>query len=445
MENQVTMEQIVKRFDSFGEYLEPKLDRDIEEHRKGQFVLCFRNEAGELLQDVSVKIRQVSHEFRFGCSLFHLEQFPDEERNAVYKAKFKELFNYAVVPFYWDTLEPQEGKPRFEKDSAVISRRPPIDTIMDFCDENNIRTKGHCLVYNSFQPDWLPEHNRDIKIKLDRRLRAIADRYGDRFPDFDVINEMLTIYKNCYKGNKVRNLQITDERDHESWSFDVCRRYFPHSRLFWNEGINESFGEHYRGYRSFYYMTLEKMLTAGVPIQGIGMQYHAYRLREDFCNPLRLLDVFDCYGEFGLPIHVSEVSIPSFSNDPSDEMWQAELTKRLFKLWFGRKHCDAIVWWNLADKTAYGTENQYHAGLLREDCSEKPAYRVLKHLIGEEWNTSLERTVSEPFRFSGFYGAYDLEILHKGKKTTRRIDLFRDNTGYDNRLCDFRAKDIILS
>ena len=440
------LEKFKETFDSFDYYLDEKINRDIEENRKGQFVLNFINAEGKPVKDLKVRVRQTSHEFKFGCSLFHLEQFPDDERNEKYKNAFKNVFNYGVIPFYWDTLEPEEGKPRFGKDSSFIPRRPPIDTIVEFCEENNIETKGHCLVYNSFQPDWLPTKNRLIKEKLSNRIKAISDCYEGRIEDFDVINEMLTIYKNCYKGNGMRNLQITDERDHEKWSFDLCRRYFPNARLFWNEGIEETFGMHYRGHRSFYYMTLEKMLAAGVPIDGIGMQYHVYfpEQEADCVNPLRILDVLERYGDFKLPIHISEVSIPSYSNDPYNEQLQAELTKRLYKLWFSQKWCEAIVWWNMADNTAFWTENVYHAGLLREDCSPKPAYYEIQNLIQNEWHTEIEKQVSETLRFSGFYGDYEIEIEKDGKRTVEKVNLGKDNTGYDNRLVDFRKIDIVV-
>lgn len=438
----------IQKFDEFREYLDKKIERDIEEYRKGQFVLRIVDENGKPVPNADVKVRQTSHDFKFGCNIFHLDQFPDEKRRAQYRDLFKNLFNYAVVPFYWDTLEPVEGQPRFEKNAPMISRRPAIDTIMEFCEENRIETKGHCLAYNSFQPDWLPERNREIKIKLENRVRAIAQRYGDRIPDLDVINEMLTIYKNCYKGNGMRNLQITDERDHEKWCFELCRRYFPHARLFWNEGMHESFGEHYRGHRSFYYMTLEKMLSMGVPVEGIGMQYHAFTRGipelETQYNPLRMLDVLECYGEFGLPIHLSEVSIPSFGNEPEDEQLQAELTKRLYKLWFSQKQCEAIVWWNMADGTAYGGENTYYAGLVRNDCTKKPAYEVLEQLINEQWRTEFRQTVNGELRFAGFYGTYELEITSGGKTVVKQIGLHKDNTGFDNRLCDFRSKEITV-
>jgi len=196
---------------------------------------------------------------------------------------------------------------------------------------------------------------------------------------------------------------------------------------------------------------IEKMLREGVRIDGLGMQFHAYARKENaetrlaqVCNPLRIIDVLERYGDFGLPIHISEVSIPSYSNEASDEELQAELTERLFKLWFSSKHCESIVWWNLCDNTAYQSENVYHSGLLRNDCTEKPVYKVLHRLINQEWKTSFETTAADELRFSGFYGDYEIEATFGGKRITKTLSLRRDNTGYDNRLCDFRAKEILI-
>ena len=163
-------------------------------------------------------------------------------------------------------------------------------------------------------------------------------------------------------------------------------------------------------------------------------------------NPLRQLDVFDCYGEFGLPIHISEVSIPSWTGKEfgEDEEAQAEVVKRLYKLWFSSKYCDSIVWWNFADDTAFGDENVFHAGLIHRDCTDKPAYRVLDELINHEWRTNIETVANRELRFSGFYGTYEVEIICGDQKITKTIRLHKDNTGYDNRIRDFRAMDIIL-
>ena len=102
------------------------------------------------------------------------------------------------------------------------------------------------------------------------------------------------------------------------------------------------------------------------------------------------------------------------------------------------------MWWNFADDTAFEGENIFHGGLIHRDCTEKPAYRVLDDLINREWRTNLETTANKELRFSGFYGTYEAEISYGGKTITKTIRLHEDNTGYDNRICDFRAMTIVL-
>lgn len=444
-ENIKRLESILNTFEKFDYYTENKCQRDIEQNRMGNFVIKLMNADGTTIKNAIIKVRQKTHSFKFGATLFYLDQFPDEIRRKAFREKFLNLFNYAVAPLYWDTLEPVEGKPRFDENSEFISRRPPLDAIVKFCNENNLRLKGHCLAYNSFQPDWISDNNRTLKIQFDRRVKAIAERYEDSFEEMDVINEMISIYKNCYKGNGMRNLQLTDNKSYEKDSFEIAKRFFPHTKLFWNEGTEQTFGADYKGYRSFYYMTLEKCLRDGIPVEGIGMQYHLhYKGKSDSANPLRLLDVFDCYSDFKLPIHVSEVSIPSYGCSQYELKLQAEITKRLYKLWFGRKYCESIVWWNIADGTAYRGENETHSGIIDNNCNDKPVYAELDKLINNEWRTEFEKIIDGELRFSGFFGEYEITVQSENKRISTTIELTKDNTGFDNNLCDFRSKTVII-
>jgi len=444
---------MIDHFDRHSFYTEGRIQRDIENNRKGAFVLEIVDENMNPVTDAKVSIKQISHEFKFGCSLFLLDELGSDSRNEQYKELFKKVFNYGVVPLYWDTLEPEKGNPRFDVNSKRIYRRPPVDLIKQFCVENNIRTKGHCLMYHSFNPDWIPENHRELKMAVDKRLREIGERYGDFFEDVDVLNELHRKYKCLYgEAEKIRNYPIIDDKNHVNWCFDEAKKYFPFSTLFWNEGCFETFGNAYEGDKSYYYLMLKRYINEGVPIEGIGMQFHAFAEEDDLklvYNPLRQLDVFDLYSEFNLPIHLSEVSIPSYSNEPEGEYVQAELVKRLVSLWFSQKNIESVVWWNLVDKTAYEGENQFHAGLIRNDMTPKPAYTELDNLINKVWHTELsaECTDKNTVSFNGFYGDYEVEVICGGKKTVQKVSLLKDNTGYFHHIsCDYglRSKKIIV-
>lgn len=443
-------DEVIKFFDRYSFYTDDKIQRDIKNNRMGAFLLELVDSEGNPINNAKVHINQVSHDFKFGCSLFLLDELETEEKNQKYREYFKKCFNYSVVPLYWNTLEPTPGNYRFAKGCEKIYRRPPIDLITEFCKENKIKMKGHCLMYNSFNPDWMPEDHRELKIAVDKRLKAISEHCGNDFDDVDVINELFGLYRCTHGdvGSGTRRYPISDEKDHVNWCFNEAKKYFPFSKLHWNEGCFEIFGGAYSGEKSYYYMMLEKYLNQGVPIEAIGMQFHAFGQRGTFekqiYNPVRLMDIFDKYSEFGLPIHLSEVSIPSYSNGEEDEYIQAELVKRMVSLWFAQKNIEAVVWWNLVDGTAYPPENVYHAGLLRNDMTPKPAYNELCKLINEVWHTEFDtECINENvISFNGFYGDYEVTVEKDGIKTKHTVSLNKDNTGYHHDFKEYGLRKI---
>ena len=440
--------ELISHFDRLAEFTEPMIDRGIEEHRQGLFCIRVIDKDGKPVSGAKVKAKLSRHEFKFGCAIFLLDQFPDERRNALYRDEFKKLFNYAVMPLYWDTLEPEEGKPRFSVDSENIYRRPPLDLIKSYCNENGIGIKGHCLMYNSFNPKWMPKDYRSLKMAIEKRSREIAERYGDDIIDLDVINEMYTVYRNAHGEFGCRDLHVCDEAGHEKWCFDIAKKYFPYSRLFWNEGCYETFGNpQYTGDKSVYYLMLKRWIAEGAQIEGIGMQFHAFKDDEKqqmaIYNPYRTMDILTRYSDFGLPIHLSEVSIPSWTNEKEDEDVQAELVKRMYRLWFSAKNVESITWWNMVDGTAFGDENRFHAGLLRNDMSHKRAFDVLDRLINEEWHTDVTLTTDSEGRtyFRGFYGDYNVSVNNVFEE--RRF--YKENTGYYHVTAGPMEQKILLS
>ena len=80
-----------------------------------------------VLENVKVKLEQKTHDFKFGCNLFMLDELETDEKNAKFKEMYPQLFNLATLPFYWNAIEPEEGKTRYTKDSPKMYRRPNPD------------------------------------------------------------------------------------------------------------------------------------------------------------------------------------------------------------------------------------------------------------------------------------------------------------------------------
>ena len=169
-----------------------KIKENIRVNRCGDFEIAFVDATGKPIVGKTVEIKQIAHSFKFGANCFMVDELETDEKNRRYRESFAKVFNIATLPFYWNTLEPERGKPRFDKSSPKVYRRPSIDRLMEFCKENGIEPKGHCLNYEPFVPDWAKDLEfSEYKAELERRMQRIAARYADEIHDFEVMNEIL--------------------------------------------------------------------------------------------------------------------------------------------------------------------------------------------------------------------------------------------------------------
>ena len=421
---------------------QPKAKEGIERYRKGDVKLTVVDQSGKPVEGAEVRFNQVSHEFRFGANLFMLEQMETAEKNEAYEACFAELFNMATLPFYWNTLEPERGKTRYEKDSPVIYRRPAPDSCIAFCQAHGIEPREHALAYDAFFPDWLSDaSDEEVMAELERRYREISERYAHLIPTIEVTNEM-----EWGKGKTA----FYDHPDFIPYCFGLAEKYFPKNQL----GINEHAGLAWqdRGRTTDkYYAYIESNLLKGVRIDAIGMQYHLFFKRDIpdqrrmmMLNPEKLYRHMDLYARLGKPLQITEITIPSYSWEQEDEDIQADLLENLYTIWFSHPAVEQIIYWNLADGYAHCAnpdqisisrgnmtfgENYFHGGLLRFDMTPKPAYRRLKKLLQETWHTngSLRTSGMGEGAFRGFFGEYEVEISHGGKTVTQRVKVSKNS------------------
>ncbi len=128
----------------------------------------------------------------------------------------------------------------------------------------------------------------------------------------------------------------------------------------------------------------------------------------------------DILSEFGLPLEITEVTIPTFGDTPEEEALQADILEMLYTLWFSHPALDTVVYWNTVDGYAYvgnnsdWNENNCRGGLFHHDLTPKASAKRLYELIHKTWHTELILTTDENgyVEFNGFYGDYLAEIDH---------------------------------
>lgn len=443
---------ILEFFESQKSFYEKKVSEGIEQNRKGNARIQIFDKNGSIIPFANIKITQKTHEFRFGANIFMLDELETTEKNEKYKRYFADVFNMATLPFYWDALEPEQGKPRYAKNSPKIYRRPPTDLCIEFCESYGIEPREHALAYDLFFPKWLYDADVDeTKRALEKRYAEISERYGAKIPTIEVTNEMK------WDHGKTK---FYESPNFIEWCFKLAEKYFPQNQLVCNEWTHLCWEDQCLP-TDAYYAYIKSNLLKGARIDAIGMQYHLmypadkeYEKTRLTLNPENLYKHMDLYATFHKPLQITEITIPSYSWNKEDEEIQAEVLEKLYSVWFSHPNVEQIVYWNLVDGYAHlwesdpqkiaasqGNmsigENYYHGGLLRFDLSPKPAYYKLKELTQKIWHTeeSLSTDKNGIVEFRGFYGKYDVEISVNGQTILKEITLSKKtNNRFEIRL-----------
>ena len=287
-------------------------------------------------------------------------------------------------------IHPKEGVWNFER----------ADKIANFCRQNGIKLRGHCLCWHSQFADWMFTDKKGKEVKkevfyerLREHIHTVVNRYKDVVYAWDVVNEaMADDGGRRWPGQgepspyrQSRHFRLCGD-EFIAKAFQFAREADPNALLFYNDYscVDE-------GKRERIYNMVKKMKDAGVPIDGIGMQGH-YNIY--FPSEEQLEKAIVRFKELVKHIHITELDIRmnqemggqlQFSlgeNRPVAGYMNTMLTdqySRVFKIF--RKHkdvIDCVTLWNLGDRDSWlGVNN--HPLPFDENYKPKQAYYAIKN------------------------------------------------------------------
>jgi len=158
----------------------------------------------------------------------------------------------------------------------------------------------------------------------------------------------------------------------------------------------------------------------------MGIQMHIFNTKKCLAmaegaktqTPKQVRKYIGWASETGLPLHMSEITIASPSQDERGLMIQAILAQNLYRLWFSQKNMMGITWWNTVDGCGLKGEPAV-SGIFFRDMKEKPVYWALDQLINHEWktNTTVKADKNGNVEFRGFKGKYRITYKDNSGKT----------------------------
>lgn len=401
------------------EAIRPDVENGIREQRQVDFKLKIRDIDGKPVEGAGVRVEQVGSDFDFGCNCLWLGQMG--EKNEQYEKLLAELFNIVTTTFCLGDMQPQPGVWRFADTAPEIFRRPPSDRVIKFAKRYGIRLKGQPLMAGSWYPAWAREQNlgeAEIKALYLDYFKRVAERYGDTFDVFDLVNEMF-----CHTSFPL----YTEDVEYVEWAFRTARPLFPERvKLFLNEAAPHVWNVPAESGGNSYYNLIRRMIGHGNAPDAIGFQFHLWReivelvKGEGRYSLQNLYHQAMEYSKLGLPMYISEITIPSCIADERNEELQAEILETCYRLFFSIPNMRGILQWNLCDGKAWRGEGDCRGGIVDEFLRKKPAYHALEHLIHREWRTAFDSVTDGgaeiPFR--GFRGRYRVTVEKESQKRT---------------------------
>lgn len=286
-------------------------------------------------------------------------------------------------------LHPSEGVWKWDR----------ADKVANFCRQNGIKLRGHCLVWHSQFCDWMlnDKNGKPVKkevfyARLRDHIHTVVNRYKDIVYAWDVVNEAMSDGGGRGFGGKepnpYRQSQLYNFCGDEfiAKAFEYAHEADPNAILFYND-----YNAATPAKRDRIYNMVKKMQDAGVPITGIGMQghYNIYGPSEEDVDA-----ALTKYSELVKHIHITELDIRcnqemggqlQFSRGEKSVMpgyistLQEDQYARIFRVF--RKHKDVIdnvTLWNLCDADSWlGVNN--HPLPFDENLKPKKAYYAIKN------------------------------------------------------------------
>lgn len=309
----------------------------------------------------------------------------DEAQMAI----IKKQYNSVTAENDWKPgmIHPKEGVWNFER----------ADKIANFCRENGIKMRGHCLCWHSQFADWMFVDKKGKPVKkevfyerLREHIHTVVNRYKDVVYAWDVVNEAIADGGSPRHGQEPnpyrqsRHYQLCGD-EFIAKAFEFAREADPDALLFYNDYSTVDPGK-----RERIYEMVKKMKEAGVPIDGIGMQGH-YNI---YFPDEELLDkAITRFSEIVSHIHITELDLRTntesggqlaFSRGEAKPLagymqtLQEDQYARIFKVL--RRHKDVIdnvTFWNLSDKDSWlGVNN--HPLPFDENYKAKRSLRIIR-------------------------------------------------------------------
>jgi endo-1,4-beta-xylanase len=187
----------------------------------------------------------------------------DAEYRALYRRETRIVTTDYALKFGY--LRPDDGPPRFAD----------ADRLIAFAQDSKLLARGHTLIWNENNPDWLRRLSAaELRRVMERHIEDVMQRYAGRIHSWDVVNEPFWPDHGAPGGYR-RGVWFDQlGPDYVAAAFRRAAAVDPAARLVLNEAHTEYDDSWGRGIRPALLQLIDRLQQDGVPLHAIGLQGH---------------------------------------------------------------------------------------------------------------------------------------------------------------------------
>jgi endo-1,4-beta-xylanase len=242
-------------------------------------------------------------------------------------------------------IAPQPGAKHFES----------ADHLLAFCDRYKIAMRGHCLVWNEWNPEWVKNLSSSERRRFfDSYIEEVVGRYAGKLQSWDIVNEPFWPGHRAPGGFRLGPWYDAFGPDYIRRAFERAALVDRTTKFVLNEAQTERDDELGLAVRRGLLKLVADLKSAGVKLDAVGLQGH---LQPQYPHePARFEEFLHALADLGVDIYITEFDVCDdiFPDDvAARDAAVAKYAQQFLGITLRHPAVKALITWELADNYSF--------------------------------------------------------------------------------------------
>lgn len=267
----------------------------------------------------------------------------------------------------WTSIHPSENFYDFKKS----------DYIINFAIKNNLKVRGHTLIWHNRIPDYILSQNNPIIVEneIKKHISTVVGQYKNKIQSWDVVNEVINPSDDKPNGLRDSYWYKTLGERYIDIAFQEAHKADPNAILVYNEWGVEYDTKWSEIRRNDVIKLIKRLKENNIPISGFGIQSHLSTNNYMFIND-KLSNFITNIQNLGLNVYITELDVLNNSNISESEILVSNVYKKYIDIILKNK-INTIVVWGVTDNINKNSYVLYKRNYL-PNVNKKIIYDVIK-------------------------------------------------------------------